>query len=113
MCSLLVEFFCSGFIGYSTDLLCLLGLVSVVLILPTLLRCIDYFASFPQCHHLGYQTIRLPLLLSTYKHIFYEQTTKQACGVCHSDCFCVLGARGAIFPAIPGHEVIGKVRKPH
>ena len=34
----------------------------------------------------------------------------QACGICHSDTTVVLGMRGVNFPAVPGHEVIGRVR---
>ncbi|CAN0156641.1 unnamed protein product [Ascophyllum nodosum] len=32
-----------------------------------------------------------------------------ACGICHSDTTVVLGMRGVKFPAVPGHEVIGRV----
>lgn len=37
----------------------------------------------------------------------------QACGVCYSDCYPVLGKLGAKFPVIPGHEVVGKVSLNH
>src|SRR5262245_51977059 len=34
----------------------------------------------------------------------------QACGVCHSDAFTVLGAfPGIAYPRIPGHEVVGVI----
>lgn len=35
---------------------------------------------------------------------------RQACGVCYSDCYVVLGEFGAKYPTAPGHEVVGKVR---
>lgn len=42
----------------------------------------------------------------------YRATVVQpeACGVCRSDSFAVVGVFQNPFPAIPGHEVIGKVR---
>lgn len=33
----------------------------------------------------------------------------QACGVCYSDHYAVIGAFGATYPTSPGHEVVGKV----
>jgi D-arabinose 1-dehydrogenase-like Zn-dependent alcohol dehydrogenase len=33
----------------------------------------------------------------------------QACGICHSDTVAVNGLMGTIFPAVPGHEVVGLV----
>ena len=35
---------------------------------------------------------------------------EQACGVCASDGLVVTGRLGGPYPAIPGHEAIGKVR---
>ncbi len=33
------------------------------------------------------------------------------CGVCHSDLHCVYGDWQAIFPLVPGHEIIGRVTR--
>ncbi|QFY62987.1 alcohol dehydrogenase catalytic domain-containing protein (plasmid) [Rhizobium grahamii] len=36
----------------------------------------------------------------------------QACGVCHSDAFTVMGAfPGIAYPRVPGHEVVGVIEK--
>lgn len=49
------------------------------------------------------------------KHLpFFRQLhVIQACGVCHSDLCSVLGLIGCRFPAVPGHEVVGKVSTSH
>lgn len=59
---------------------------------------------------LPFESLHFPAFISSNIVFHPRLYCCQACGVCHSDTFTILGGLGATFPAVPGHEVVGKVR---